>query len=196
MNPNEPKSPTKPTGKRYASVAELMRGEEVSKEVIDRVSELENETRITKQLACMRTAAGYTQSEMANLLNVTQGCISKWESGQDEELTVRVLRMYCQSTGQRIGLMMGKPMTHVEGVKACAMGLRERLKSLAAMAHGDGEMERSIQAFFGEAFFNLLDIFESCQRDMPNCEDFEIRLDIQAASPKRVRAATPPLVPA
>ena len=194
--PNETKVPSKPTGKRYASVAELMRGEDFSKEVVDRVAELEGETRITRQLACMRAAVGLTQTEMAERLGVTQPCISKWESGEDEELTVRVLRMYCQTTGQRIGLIMGKPMTHVEAVRAYALGLRDRLKTLAAMAHGDDEMERSIQAFFGEAFFNLLDIFESCQREMPNCEDFEIRLDVQTAPPKRIRPVTPPLVPA
>ena len=193
---NEPKSPSKPTGKRYASVADLMRGEDLSKEVVARVGELESETRITKQLACMRAAVGLTQAQMAERLEVTQGCISKWESGQDEELTIRVLRMYCQTTGKRIGLIMGKPMKHVEAVKAFAMGLRDRLKALAAMAHSDGEMERSIQAFFGEAFFNLLDIFENCQRDMPDCEDFEIRLDVQGAAPKRIRPMTPPLISA
>jgi transcriptional regulator with XRE-family HTH domain len=184
---DETKTPTKPTGRKYASVADLLRGEGASKEVQERVAELEKETRVTRQLACMRTAAGFTQAQLAERLGCSQSCISKWESESDEDLTIKVLSDYCKATGQRIGLMVGKPMGHVEAVKAYAWGLRDRLKALATIARGDGEMEQGLQAFFGEAFFNLLDIFEKCQREMPNSPDFEIRLEIQRPpAPNRI----------
>lgn len=177
----EPKAPTKATGRRYTSVAEMLREQGANKETLGRLAELEKETRVTRQLACLRTSAGLTQEEMAGRIGCTQGCISKWESGQDEELTLKVIKDYCQITEQRVGLIMGKPVTHVEAVKMHAWGLRRHLTALAAIAHGDGDLEQAIQAFFGEAFFNLLDIFEKCQREMPGSSEFEIRLEVQGS---------------
>lgn len=189
---NDIKTSTKPTGRKYASVAALLQGEGASKEVQARVAELEKETRITRQLACMRSAAGITQAQMADRIGCTQSCISKWESESDEDLTIKVISDYCRITNQRVGILVGKPMGHVEAVKAYAWGLRDRLKALAAIARGDDQMEKGIQAFFGEAFFNLLDIFENCQRDLPNGGDFEIRLEIQKPPPRH--SSTPPEV--
>lgn len=182
-NEHDRKPPTKPTGRKYASVSALLQGEGASKEVQERVAELEKDTRLTRQLACMRASAGITQAQMAEQIGCSQGCISKWESESDEELTIKVISDYCRVTGQRVGLVVGKPMGHVEAVKAYAWGLRDRLKALAAMARGDDQMEKGIQAFFGEAFFNLLDIFENCQRDLPNGGEIEIRLEIQKQPP-------------
>jgi len=186
----EPKAPTKPTGRRYSSVADMLRDQGASKETIGRLAELEKETRVTRQLACLRTAAGLTQDEMANRIGCSQGCISKWESGADEDLTLKVIKDYCQVTEQRVGLIMGKPVGHVEAVKMHAWGLRRHLKALAGLAHGDDDLEQAIQAFFGEAFFNLLDIFEKCQREMPNSGDFEIRLEIQGSHGRSAVAKT------
>jgi transcriptional regulator with XRE-family HTH domain len=120
--------------------------------------------------------AGLTQDEMAGKLGVSQGCVSKWESGLDEELTLKVIADYARITDERIGICLGKPMTHVEAVKANAFALRDRLRALASLAKDDSQLEQSIQAFFGEAFFNLLGIFENCQKEMPGREDFEIRV--------------------
>ena len=180
----ETKAPARPTGRKYTSVAELMRGENVSREVQDRVAELESETRISRYLAGMRAASGLTQAELAEKLNCTQSCISKWESGEDEELTIKVIWDYCRATDQRLGIFIGKPLGHVEAIKAYAFGLRDRLKALAAIANSDSDLEQSIQAFFGEAFFNLLTIFENCQREMPNRGDFELRIETQCKQPK------------
>lgn len=181
------KTSTEPTARRYSSVADLLKGEGASRELQESVSDLSKATQLTRQLACMRTKAGLTQAQMAERLNCTQSCISKIEAGQDDELTIRVLREYAQATDLRIGLNMGKPLTHVEAVKAHALALRERLNALAAIARTNGEMQTNIQAFFGEAFFNLLDVFESCQRQMPGAGDFEIQLEIHAEPNRRIR---------
>ena len=44
------------------------------------------------------------------------------------------------------------------------------------MAHGDSDMEQAIQAFFGEAFFNILTILSKCQNEMPNSKDVQVRM--------------------
>jgi hypothetical protein len=48
-------------------------------------------------------------------------------------------------------------------VKAHAAGIRKHLRSLADLAKKHDELESEIQAFFGEAFFNLLHILSECQ---------------------------------
>ena len=150
---------TKPTGRRFASVAELMRIEGVSSEVQTKFQEIANETRIVCQLTKLRHMAGLTQEDMAQRLNVSQSAVSKLESGRDEDLTLGNIREYAKSSGERIGVVFGKPLTHVESVKAYANGMRTHLSALANLAHKGDDMEKEIQAFFGEAFFNILSIF-------------------------------------
>jgi DNA-binding transcriptional regulator YiaG len=106
----------KETGRRYGSVADLMRGECVPREVQEIVTELERETHLTKQLARMRVAAGLTQEQLAEKLHCSQSCVSKWESGRDDDLDLRTLRGYSEATGQRIGLLIGTPFNHVEAI--------------------------------------------------------------------------------
>ena len=174
----EKKTAAKPTGRRYTSVAELMRVEGVSSDVQTHYQEIVNATRIVHQLAQLRHIAGLTQEQMAEKLNVTQSAVSKLESGRDEDLTVGQIREYAKVSGERISLLFGKPLTHVEAVKICANGMRHHLTSLAQLAHKGDDMEREIQAFFGEAFFNVLNILAGCQNAMPNGEKIEVRLEL------------------
>src|SRR4051794_35440051 len=88
----------KRTGKRFGSVAQMLKARAVAAEVQESFREMANDTSITRHLACMRSFAGLTQEQMAERLGVTQGCISKWESGLDEELTVKVLADYTRAT--------------------------------------------------------------------------------------------------
>ncbi len=176
----------KPTGRRYPSVSALMQKEGVSGEVQGLVAELEKETRVTRQLASMRAAAGITQEQMAGRLGCTQGCISKWESGRDEDLTFKIVRDYAKETNQGIGLTFGKPLSHAQAVKAHAFCIRDHLLELAKIAYCDEEIEREIQAFFGEAAFNLMDIVGRCQQQMPNGGEVEVRVQVMRQSvPKR-----------
>jgi hypothetical protein len=72
-------------------------------------------------------------------------------------------------------------MNHVEAIKAHALGMRERMLALAKIAQQDGQLEREVQAFFGEAFFNILTILATCQQQMPNKNEFEFKIEIQSA---------------
>ncbi|MEI7821722.1 MAG: helix-turn-helix transcriptional regulator [Verrucomicrobiota bacterium] len=175
---NEKKTAAKPTGRKYASVAELMRVEGVSQEVQTHFNEIVNATRVVHQLAHLRHIAGLTQEEMADRLRVTQSAVSKLESGRDEDLTLGQIREYAKASSERICVVFGKPLNHVEAVKVCANGMRHHLSALASLAHNGEEMEREIQAFFGEAFFNILSLLSASQNEMPNSQKIEVRMQL------------------
>ena len=176
MADNEIKTPAKKTGRRYGSVLDLMKGEGLTPEVQEKYKEIDNATRVVDQLALIRQAACITQEQMGTALGLSQSAVSKLEAGRDEDLTLGIIREYSKATGQRIGLMVGKPMNHVESVKACARGIQYHLSALAGLAHQDDELEREIAAFFGEAFFNLLDILAKVHHELPNGKEYEVRL--------------------
>ena len=179
MNTEIDKSPAKPTGRKYTSVDALMGGEELSQEVRTKVSDLTNETRVVLQLAKLRQIAGITQDEMAKHLGVTQSAVSKLETGRDEDVTLREIREYARVTDQRISVMFGKPLTHVEAVKICANGLKIRLEALAKIANQNEDFQNEIKGFFGEAFFNLFNIMANCSNMLPASEsDVEIKIEI------------------
>src|SRR6266498_4851583 len=159
---------TKPTGRRYSSVDELMRTEGIPQEVQAKVSEIEAATKVVEQLSLLRQMAGLTQEEMAPVLGFTsQSAVSKLESGLDEEITIGQIRKYVEASGQRVGIVFGKPLNHVESVKAHAFGMKNHLSALASLAHKGDDLKIEIQAFFGEAFFNILTILSQCQAEMP-----------------------------
>lgn len=173
---------TKPTGRTYASVDEMLRGEKAPAEIVSGVRKLTNETRFTRMLAALRVKAGLTQAEMGAKMDRTQSAISKLESGRDEELTLADIRDYSKVLNERIGLGFGPPLNHVEAIKVHAMGMRDRMLALAKIAQQDGQLEREVQAFFGEAFFNILGILANCQQQMPNKNEFEFKIEIQSAT--------------
>ena len=168
MNPdNDNEQVPKATERSYASVDALMRGEGVPEEVQAKVKQLRSETRLVHQLALLRQKAGITQEAMASRLGVTQSAVSKLESGRDEDLRLGDIREYSRATEERLAVVFGKPLTHVEAVKLHAEGIRQHLSALADLAHGDQDLDRAIQGFFGEAFFNILHILSKCSDKLP-----------------------------
>jgi transcriptional regulator with XRE-family HTH domain len=189
----EKKDPPKPTGHRYASVADLLKGEGMSGEVGRQVECLAAETRVVQQLVQLRARAGLTQSELAKKIGCTQSRISKVEASRDEDIPLGIIRDYVKATDSRISFVCGKPVNHVEAVKAHAFSIKRHLESLADLAKKHDELEPHIQGFFGEAFFNILGILSECQDQMPKSrQDFEMRLtnlSPQAAPVTKTRQA-------
>ncbi len=192
MSTENEKLPAKPTGRKYESVRDLMGGEGVPQEVQEKVEELRRETRATLKLAVLRQSAGITQEEMAAHLGVTQSAISKLESGRDEDVTLREIKEYARATNQRIGVLFGKPLTHVEAVQSHAFAIKSHLEDLAKIANNHDELEKEIKGFFGEAFFNILSILSVCGNQLPPGEDeFEIKVQLiknqkSAPSPRSI----------
>ena len=166
---------TKSTGKRYTSVRDMVAGEQLGQEVAGKLEHLQRATSLCAQLAHIRINAGLTQKELADKVGVTQGCISKWESGQDDNLELRVLRYYAQATGHRFGVSVGRQPTHVEAIKNAAFVMKHHLSALAALAHKDSEIDRHIQKFFSEAFFNIMQILSEAKLELPPSNAIEIR---------------------
>jgi transcriptional regulator with XRE-family HTH domain len=173
---------TKASGRRYSSVDELMRIEGFSQEIHAKVSEIEAATKVVEQLTLLRQMAGLTQEQMATKLGFnSQSAVSKLESGQDEEITIGQIRKYVEASGERVGIVFGRPLNHVESVKAYAFGMKKHLLALASLAHKGDELQTEIQAFFGEAFFNILTILAECQSEMPEGQQ-EVRLHVLGKS--------------
>jgi transcriptional regulator with XRE-family HTH domain len=166
------------TAKRYESVTALVAGEGLSNEVREKLAELKSQSNVVLRLAKLRQAAGITQEEMANHMNVTQSAISKLESGTDGDLRLCEIAAYSKITSQNIGIGFGKPLNHVQCIRNHAFAIRAHFDELAKLAHQDADMEKSIQAFFGEAFFNILDILAECGDKLPSGPDFEVTVDI------------------
>ena len=174
----EKKTVAKPTGRRFASVEEMMRVDGFSEEVQSKYNEIADATRVVTQLARLRQKFGITQEKMAEHLGVAQPTVSKLESGRDEDLTLGEVRAYAKATGERIGVLFGKPITHVEAIKMNAGAMRHHLFELAKLARKEAELKKEIQAFFGEAFFNILGFLTECQSEMPKGNAIEICLEV------------------
>jgi len=174
------KTPSKPTGRKYASVKALIGGEGVSQAVREKQTKYAAETAVVLQLSKLRQAAGITQADMAKHLGVTQGTISKLEAGPDKDITLHEIREYARVTDQRIGVLFGKKLTHTEAIKLHARGLKEHLEALAEIANQNDELQKDIKGFFGEAFFHLFNIIASCNDKLPcgDDNDVEIRIEI------------------
>lgn len=114
---------------------------------------------------------GENRAEMGKQLGIGQSAISKIEAGVDADLTIYFIRSYAKATNERVCIMFGKPMNHVESVKAHAIGIKRHLSEFAKLA--DEDMEKEISAFFGEAFFNLLTILSKCDGELQNGNQFE-----------------------
>lgn len=171
-------TPVKATGRRYNSVDELIRSEQIPAEIAKGVKKLSDDTRVTRTLAAFRVRAGLTQSELAKKLDCSQSAISKLEAGQDKDLTLGEIKQYSDVLGERLGLGFGPPMNHVEAIKAHALSMKARMLALTTIANADSEFEKDIQAFFGEAFFNILSILATCQNEMPNGLEHGIKVDL------------------
>jgi len=107
-----------------------------------------------------------TQAQIAERIGCTQSRISKLEGSVDRDLSLGEIFDYVKATGSQVSIGIGKPLTHVQSVKADAAGIRRHLTSLADLAKKHDELEPEIQSFFGESFFNLLNILSECQGEM------------------------------
>ena len=159
MKANELRS----TGRRFKSVDEMIAAQNLPAVVREGVKDLTDSTRVVDELCLMRTRAGLTQGQLAQRMGCTQSKISKLEDSSDRNLTVGEICDYAKATGSQFSLSFGKRPNHVQAVKVHAAGIRQHLKSRADLAEKHDELEGHIQAFFGEAFFNLLDILSECQ---------------------------------
>ena len=167
------------SSKRYSDVAEMMRDLGSTDREVKRVKAAVNQSRIATRLAKSRLRKGLTQKQLAEVLGVTQGTISKIESGNDADLTLKLLEDYCRVTEERMVLTIGKQLTFVEGIKYHFFEIRRLFSELAKLAHNYDELEPHISSFFGDAFFNLLHLLSEAQEALPKQSKARECLEIQ-----------------
>jgi len=155
-----------PSGRRYKSVTAMLDAQNIPAEIREGIQKLAGTTRVVDELCLMRTRAGLTQAQIAERIGCTQSRISKLEGSVDRDLSLGEIFDYVKATGSQVSIGIGKPLTHVQSVKSHAAGIRRHLTSLADLAKKHDELEPEIQSFFGEAFFNLLNILSECQGEM------------------------------
>jgi transcriptional regulator with XRE-family HTH domain len=158
-----------------------MQGEETPKAVQEKVEQLMSECRIVTQMAQLRHRAGITQEQMAKALNVNQPAISKLESGSDDNITLMQVKAYARITGERIGLVFGKPISATEAVQLHADGLKYWLERLAEAASQNEALQSEIKGFMGNTFYNLFKFVTLCTAKLPVDADDdieEIRIEI------------------
>lgn len=177
---NTTKHEATPTGRRYASVSDMLVKEKASREVCEQTAKLNARSVVARRLASVRAKAGMTQAELAKKIGCSQGRISKIEASMDEDITLGVIREYMKATESSLTLVCGKPVSHVQAIKNHAFSIRRHLTALAQIAHKNEELEPHIQGFFGEAFLNILEILSECQDQMPKATgDFEMRVSCE-----------------
>jgi len=192
MSSTKPKKAAIPSsGRTYASVEDLMKGEGISAEVQQTYAQLVRDTRVTDGLTRLRRAAKLTQAEIAQRLGVTQAAVSKIESGRDETLTVAIIRAYAEASKRPIVIHFGPRVSHVEAVKQHAAGLRHHLDALAALAHKDEAMSKDIERFFQEASRGIDQVISCCRERLPRSPKVEVVMQTQVDLPaQRSRVTT------
>jgi transcriptional regulator with XRE-family HTH domain len=192
MKNTQSKPGAAPEGRQYTSVAELLSEEGLPKALQERVAEMQRARGVATWLAQLRHRAGITQQQMADELGVSQSTISKLEAGKDDSITLRDIREYARVTGERIGLSVGRRMSHNEGVMVHAEALRYHLNALAEIASQDVGRQGEIKGFLGDAFYNLMQIVVLCNDKLPVEEEDgieEVKVEIlrgKAVVPTRV----------
>lgn len=156
------------TGRRYSSVETMLQGESAAKETLTRFTELTDATRVTRVLAQIRAAHGLTQKEMGEQIGLTQGAISKLEAGRDEDLKLSEICAYSKVLNERIGVVFGRPLHHVEAITAYLNLMRFHMLELAKIASNDAEMDNRMNKFFGDALFSMMELMSSVCERLPN----------------------------
>jgi transcriptional regulator with XRE-family HTH domain len=155
--------------KRFASVSALVKATLEDKGQAEAICQKIAGAQIVNAMIRSRAAAGLTQAEVAQKMNCTQSAVSKLEHSSDAELTLQDIASYLRATGGRLNIAVGKQANRVERIKELATGLKHELEALADLssASDDASIRKSINGFFGEAWFNLFSIMCTATAKLP-----------------------------
>jgi transcriptional regulator with XRE-family HTH domain len=155
--------------KRFASVSDLvtatLEDDGKAKAICQKITGMQ----IVNAMIKTRASAGMTQADVAQNMNCTQSAVSKLEHSSDAELTLHDIANYLRATGGRLNIGVGKQPNRVERIKELATCLKHELEALADLssASDDPSIRRSINGFFGEAWFNLFSIMCTATAKLP-----------------------------
>jgi transcriptional regulator with XRE-family HTH domain len=161
----------------------------------DFVEELEEHLRqgaILRSLMAKRIAKGVSQGDIAERLGCSQSRVSKLERGTDGDLKLEELAAYGEATGHEfeiIGHRLGS--RPVDRVKAYVLCIHRELQSLTSMATDDDRIADGFTEFFGETFFNLVNLLNDAAKTLPDRPLISIQLDADVENEPAADPAQP-----
>lgn len=99
--------PMKGTGKRYTSVAAMVRATVDDPGFADEFEQRSADRRLVRALAALRASQQLTQAEIALRMGCTQAKVSKLESSDDADLSVGDVLAYARAVGHNVRIVIG-----------------------------------------------------------------------------------------
>lgn len=146
--------------KKYKNVSEMV-NDLADKEFKQEYKNHSDRTALSSFLFKLRAKHDITQKEMAKRLDCTQGKISKIENSYDEDLQLKDLIGYAKALNLQLSLgFLKQNRTSADSIKYHALKIKEHLDRLAELPDGDEQLFKGVSGFFGEYFFNMLNMFQ------------------------------------
>ena len=152
--------------KKYKTVKDLFQSVS-SREEAEHFEAEQRSRSLAKVLFTMRNAQEKTQSDIADLMGISQSTVSKLESCDDINFRVGDLLKWADALGHQLTISFHQRRTIADDVKYHACMLKENLDRLADLAHHDEEIADGVTSFFGETLQNFLRFWLKSAEKLP-----------------------------
>ena len=142
--------------KNYKNVSDLIKNlsedENFKKDALNKIEK----HKLAKFLFFLRCEHRLTQKELADKIQCTQGKVSKIESSNDDELSIKDFLDYGKALGLQLEIgFREKNVTYADMVKHHAFAIQHYLQLLAGLAKEDEQITKGVSDFHLEALINM-----------------------------------------
>ena len=117
----------------------------------------------------IRASKGLTQADIGRGMKCSQGCVSKFEASDDDDLRLGDLRSYLSCLDLDLGLLISPAAWNAtDQIKFHALQIRDCLGRLVELAKHDKQIKKGVQQFHVEALFNLVKLIAESAQNLPN----------------------------
>jgi transcriptional regulator with XRE-family HTH domain len=143
--------------KQYKSVEELINDLSEDDAFKRKVSAKLAANKLSKLLSAIRCKNNLTQKQLAEKIGCWQGTISKIESSDDDDLSIKDLRNYAKALGLGLAISFPEKKTvrYTDRVKFHALQMQRYLQMIADTAKGDAAIVAGAEDFHVEALYNV-----------------------------------------
>lgn len=170
--------------KEYTSVSDMLRDTLDDPKCVGECEKLMASRAVISSLMALRAAKNLSQADVAKKLGCSQSRVSKMEKSLDSDIRLGDFADYAEAVGFDINLVLidrSEPL--VQKIKYHAMAIQVLLDRMVKIAQKDNQIAQGVSGFFGEAFFNLLNILKTSADSMPTCEDGTPLVEIEVLGP-------------
>lgn len=153
--------------KTHKNVSDLVNASSDNKDFNDKLHSEISGKQMGKILFALRCHRGFSQSEMASLMECSQSRVSKIEHNYDANITLGDLTEFTQALGLSLTVSFHDNSNAVESVKYHALQIKRLLDELRNMAGSDTSMLDGVVKFYQEFVINIGVIFGSCAAKLP-----------------------------